>query len=126
MKIFIKYFLVGGFAAFIDISLFITFLHVLLIKWFWAALISFIVATAVNYLLSVQYVFESGVRFEKRNEVTLVFLVSGVGLVLNQLILFFGISILDIHPLLAKLFSTAIVFFWNFTVRSKIIFKDVK
>lgn len=126
MKRFIKYFLVGGFAAFVDISLFTTFLYYFSIGWFWAALMSFIAATAVNYILSIRHVFESGVRFKKRHEVGLVFLVSGIGLAINQLALYLGISILGINPLVAKVGSTGVVFFWNYVARSKIIFKNVK
>lgn len=82
-----RYFIVGGMAATVDISCFFLFTSILSIGWFQSSLASFILATLFNYFLSIKYVFRSGIRFQKHHEVLLIFLVSGTGLVINQLIL---------------------------------------
>ena len=124
MKTFFRYFAVGGAAAVVDFAVFGGLLYGFSVNWFWAALASFILATAVNYMLSIRHVFESGVRFNKGHEISLVFLVSGIGLVINQAVLYLAIGLLDFYPLAAKVVATGVVFFWNFFARSRFIFKS--
>lgn len=85
--------------------------------------VGFIIATAVNYFLSIRFVFESGVRFGFQKEISLVFLISLIGLGVNQAALYLGIGILGWDMLFIKLCATGAVFFWNFGARSQFIFK---
>ena len=113
----------GGLAAAVDIGFFTVAVKGFGFNWFLVALCSFTLATAVNYLLCIRYVFESGARFKKQAEVSLVFLVSGIGLVINQSILWLLIEMAGIDAVLSKLMATGIVFVWNYTARSRVIFK---
>lgn len=122
----VRYFFVGGIAAAIDISIFSVAVKVLEFDWFVVALYSFVIATAVNYMLSIRYVFESGVRFKRQAEVSLVFLVSGIGLVINQSVLWLLIEAVILDEVLSKLIATGSVFLWNYTARSLFIFKKLK
>lgn len=123
MRVFVRYFAVGGVSAAVDFCIFGLLVYGLGTPWFWAALVSFLLATTVNYILSVRHVFESGVRFKKHHEISLVFVVSSIGLAVNQFVLYVGIEQLALYPLLAKVMATGMVFFWNFLARSKFIFK---
>lgn len=118
-----RYFLVGGAAAAVDFSVFAVLYSALDWHWFPSATISFVMATAFNYALSVYFVFTSGVRFARFHEIGLVFLVSSVGLVMNQLALWIGFQMLQIDVYLAKVFATGAVFFWNFGARRYFIFR---
>ena len=113
----------GGLAATVDIGFFTVAVKGFGFNWFLVALCSFTLATVVNYLLSIRYVFESGIRFKKQAEVSLVFLVSGIGLVINQSVLWLLIESAGIDEVLSKLMATGTVFFWNYTARSRVIFK---
>ena len=123
MKV-VRYFFVGGIAALVDFGSFVFLIEVFGLGWFWAALIGFVLATAVNYLLSVRHVFESGVRFSRRHEVALVFLVSALGLLLNQTMLYILIDQQSLNVFLAKVLAMGVVFVWNFTARSRFVFSD--
>ena len=123
----IRYFFVGGAAAVVDIGLF--YLGAGIMEWNYLIVgtVSFSLATLVNYVLSVRVVFQSGVRYARHHEILLVFLISGVGLLLNQLILYLCVRTLDIEPLAtklltAKLIATACVFLWNYFMRSRFVF----
>lgn len=118
----IRYFFVGGAAAAVDFSVFAILVELTRLGWFWSALISFVLATAINYVLSVRHVFESGVRFARHHEVLLVFLVSGIGLAINQTVLYLLIDQQDLNVFLAKVLATGIVFVWNFLARSRFVF----
>ncbi len=121
---FIKYFFVGGIAALIDWVLFFILIKGFHIPWYFSAIISFTFATLANYVLSINHVFESGVRFQKKQEMALVFLVSLVGLGINQAILWLLISVAKTHLLLSKISATGVVFLWNYMIRHKFVFKE--
>ena len=119
-----RYFLVGGAAATVDFAVFALLLKVLEWHWFWSSAASFVLATAFNYVLSVIFVFTSGVRFGKRVEIGLVFLVSALGLAMNQFAMWIAFEQLGVHVFVAKVMATGAVFFWNFGIRRYFIFKS--
>lgn len=119
----VRYFFVGGVAASIDIGLFYIFAKQIGWNYFLVGAGSFSLATLANYILSVRHVFQSGVRFARHHEVMLVYLVSLVGLAVNQTVLYVGVEKLLIDLMYAKLLATAMVFFWNYGARAKFIFR---
>jgi len=119
-----RYLLVGGLAALVDILLFAVLVKGFDFNWLASAVFSFCVATLVNYLLSVRYVFESGVRFGKRHEMVLVFAVSTIGLLINQAVLGMLIEGGGIDVLLSKVAATGSVFFWNYGARRFLVFRE--
>ena len=95
-------------------------------SWFVAALVSFVVATAVNYVLSIRVVFSTGARFSMRHEIVLVFLASLVGLAINQRALWFFYRVVGWNVLIAKCIATGSAFLWNFSARNSFIFRESK
>ncbi len=123
---FIKYFFVGGIAALVDFLIFALFVKILKLPWFISGVTGFVLATLVNYLLSIKHVFASGARFKKHKEIILIFFVIFIGLIVNQLILWQCIDFLLLDTLIAKVTATGIVFFWNYAARNHFIFKAHK
>ena len=120
----VRYFAVGGMAAIVDIGFFFLFTGILDFGWFQSAVGSFVLATAVNYFLSIKYVFKSGIRFQKRHEILLIFLVSGTGLVINQLILWQLIENMSVNMLMSKIVATTLLFAWNYGLRKVVVFPE--
>jgi len=118
----IKYFFVGGAAAVVDIGLFSLFANLLGFPWFPVSICTFVLATLVNYLLSIRFVFESGARHRKHIEIIGVFAISTLALVVNQAVLYVAIEWLGWHLIISKIIATGTVFFWNYFGRSKLIF----
>ena len=121
MKI-VRYFFVGGVSAFIDIGLFTIFASYLKFPWATVSVITFTIATLVNYFLSIRFVFQSGVKYKKHYEVLGVFIISILALILNQMFLYLFIEAMNLHLVFAKCLATCILFLWNFYGRKKIIF----
>lgn len=119
-----RYFLVGGVAAGIDFLLFALLVKVFGFGWLGSAAFSFCVATLANYSLSIRHVFRSGARFGKQREMMLVFVVSAVGLVINQAVLAILIEWFGMDVLLSKVAATGSVFFWNYGARRHFIFRE--
>jgi putative flippase GtrA len=120
-KDFIKYFLVGGLSALADFIIFAAFYYIIK-NWFISGLISFCIATFLNYYLSIKFVFESGKRLRKSQEIFLVYLISFIGFTINQSILFLMIEKFNLNVYLSKIATTSIIFIWNFNGRKNFVF----
>lgn len=123
---FFTYFAVGGVAAVVDIAGFMVLTGVFKIAWFWAALVSFVAAATLNYVLSIRFAFESGVRFRRHHEFMLVLLVSAIGLLFNEAVLWALIEAVGVASLPAKVCATGIVFLWNYSARQNFIFRAAR
>lgn len=111
-----RYVVVGSTATLVDWLLFALFLYVLDWHYMLAGGISFILATLLNYLLSVKWVFVGG-RHSRRKEVTLIYVASGVGLLINLAVLYSLVEWLALHVFLAKVLASTSAFLWNFSAR---------
>ena len=121
MKI-LRYLIVGGVAASVDIGFFFLFAKLAGFNYLVVAPLGFVLATWVNYQLSVRHVFRSGARFTRGREIFLVYVVSVIGLLINQAALFVLVDRLGAELMLAKFTATIMVFFWNYGTRNKYVF----
>lgn len=128
------YLLVGGSAALLEWALFFLFfsgltkLDVFLLQTqtvLAATTLAFGTSTLYHYFLCNRFVFDSGSRYHKGTELSLVFLVSTIGLGWNLLLMWIFTSpvILGLNPMLSKIMASAIVTVWNYVSRKKWIFK---
>ena len=133
MKLFM-YLLVGGSAALLEWGLFFVFFSVLTYAGVFslqtqnvlaATTLAFATSTLYHYVLCNRFVFDSGSRYHKGTEVSLVFLVSAIGLGWNLLLMWIFTSpmLLGLNPMLSKIMASAIVTVWNYLSRKKWIFK---
>jgi putative flippase GtrA len=121
---FIKYFIVGGIAALINIIIFFIFAKVLRFNYFAIGALAFIVATFINYILSIKYVFKSGIRFDKQKELFWIYIVSIIGLIENEVILYLFVNLLHAEIMISQIIAIGIVFIWNYIARNNFVFKD--
>ncbi len=119
----VKYVGVGGAAALVEWSGFALLIGFAQLHYQVAVTVSFIAATAVNYVLSARFVFVRG-RHPAERELFLLYLVSAVGLALNLLFMLFFVGRLSIPAMPAKIASTGMVFFWNFGARKMWVFEN--
>jgi len=120
---FFRYVLVGGTAALVEWGSFFLFFYVVQIHYLLAVTGAFLLATGVNYVLSIKFVFSHG-RFPVHKEAFFVYLLSAIGLILNLGLMWLFVGILSINPMFSKITSTGIVLIWNFTSRKVFIFRD--
>ena len=117
-----RYIFVGGAAFLVDfISLFILTQYFGIFYLISAAL-AFILGLAVNYLLSVRWVFNNR-KLEKRSFEFGIFAIIGiVGLALNEFFIWFFTQDIQIFYLYSKILAAVIILFWNFFARKFILF----
>jgi len=118
-----KYAVAGGVAFvfdFFSLYLLTNFLH---IHYLTSAAISYMLGSAVHYVLSILFIFGSR-SFENRTlEFTIFALIGLVGLGLNEGIMWVFTGKLGFYYLYSKLIATFVIFFWNFSTRKLILFR---
>jgi putative flippase GtrA len=119
----VRYFFVGGIAALLDIVIFFLFAKILGINYLIIGAVGFVLATLLNYVLSIIYVFETRVRFTKGAEIFWVYIISLVGLFLHLLFLYLFIDLIQVEKMMGKLIAVAGVFLWNYLMKKNFIFK---
>ena len=128
----ILYLFVGGTAALVEWGLFYLFFYYLLAGLGLSVDTLTMVATALAFGLSTLYhyflgnilVFDSGSKYNKSKELSLVFLVSIMGLVFNLVLMYIFVGLLAWQPMFAKVLTSCIVVVWNYLSRKKWIFKS--
>ncbi len=118
-----KYCILGFFITGFDFAMLVSQVELLHVNYLIAASIAYVIASVLHYILSVKYVFtESNVN--NNTQAFIVFFIIGlVGLAMFESLMFFFVSHLHIHYILAKVFATGIIFTFNFASRKLILFK---
>ena len=118
----IRYGFVGGLAFIADYGSLYALTEWFGVPYLVSAAVAFIIGLTVNYILSNIIVFSTH-RLNNRWAEFLIFAIIGViGLGLNELIMYCAVELIGLHYMVAKLISTALVFFWNFFARKMTLF----
>lgn len=117
-----RYGFVGGIAFLVDFVFLYCLTEFVGLPYLVSAAISFILGLVTNYLLSTVWVFNQRVVANRSKEFIVFSVIGIIGLGFNELIMWFGSSVLPLYYLLSKIISTVIVFFWNFFARKYILF----
>ncbi len=127
---FMRYAVVGGIAFLVDFGILVAFQEIYFERFSWgvyiAAVAGFCSGLAVNYILSLLFVFIQEKDKGKGRSLG-AFAVFGtiglLGLVWTELGMWFGIEVLDWNYMLVKVFVTGAVLVWNYLGRKILIFK---
>ena len=117
-----RYGFVGGIAFVVDYGTLFLLTNYAGVPYLWSAAIAFILGLVTNYLLSISWVFRRNEAMKSWQEFLLFAIIGIVGLGFNEIIMYLGTDILQLHYMLSKLISTVIVFFWNFLARKYLLF----
>lgn len=120
---FVVYFFVGGVAALVEWGSFYTLHKVAGLHYMFCVVISFILSTYVNWILGRFTVFKKAKRNKKFEEISLVYLVSAIALLINIISMYFFVSLIHLPAMFSKVASTGIAFIWNFFSRKCFIYK---
>ena len=121
---FTKFSFVGVICTVLDYLLLAVLHEVVGIDELVSSAIAFSLSVIVNYLLSMQFVFKSEIESRRREFIIFVTL-SIIGLILNQILMYIGVRLLDIHYLIFKVAATFIVLIYNFFTRKIFIEKSI-
>lgn len=118
---FFRYIFVGGFAFLAD-----AFTLWLCEKWMnymIAAAIAFVVGLAVNYALSIWFVFSESLKVKNKVKEFVVYGIIGlIGLLITEGIMYLFTDVFGLYFLISKIIAAAIVLVWNFAARKVVLY----
>lgn len=116
-KEFTKFALVGLTSLAVEYSALLLLVELLNVDYLVSTTLAFILSVVVNYYLSLRFVFDHRDGMSRRREFTIFAVLSAVGLGLNDLYMFVGVTMFNIGYQLMKLISTFFVTWYNYFSR---------
>ena len=123
IKQILKFGVVGVLAFLIDYGVLYVLTEFAGVYYLLSGAISFTVSVTFNYIFSMKYVFSGRAGISRGKEFTIFVVLSILGLLLNQLLMWLGVELLHIYYMVTKIFATAVVMIYNFVTR-KIFFEE--
>lgn len=118
---FMKFAIVGIISFAVDWLLLIVLVEGLGADYLLSTSISFVASVALNYALSMRYVFDHRDDMSRKREFTIFAILSAVGLGMNDLFMFVGVTMLNIAYQAMKVIATFCVTWYNFFSRRKFL-----
>ncbi len=108
---------VGTVAFFIDYGTMVLLTEVFGMPYLISTTVGFIVSVVFNYFASMRFVFTHKEEMSRKREFAIFLVLSGIGLGLNDILMFLGTSIVGIDYRITKVLATAVVTLYNFVSR---------
>ena len=118
-----RYTFVGGVAFIVDFGLLFILTDFFDIHYLISAALAFLLGLTTNYVLSIVWVFNKRTLKNRWFEGGIFVLIGIIGLVFNELFIWFFTEHVHFHYLQSKVVSTAFVYLWNFLARKFILFR---
>ena len=84
--------------------------------------IAFLIASLINYYLSILMVFEAGKYSSRKKELIVFFIFTFLGVTINHIIIYICSNILMLRLFVSKLVSVILVTVFNFLTKKHIVF----
>ena len=127
IKQILKFGVVGFICFFIEFGVMVGLVELAGVSELIASAVGFTVSVIVNYILSITVVFDADKNANKIRQGVVFFILSLMGLGINQLIMWIGVEWLgrymDRAYMLVKIFATGVVMVFNFLTRKIFIEK---
>jgi len=119
---FFRYFVVGGVAFAVDFALLYLLTEFGHIHYLFSASVAFMVGIAVNYTLSVTWVFDHRSVNNRMHEFAIFATIGILGLAFNAALMWFFTELVGFYYLVSKMVAAALIFLFNFGTRKALLF----
>ena len=110
----VNFLIIGGIATIIDWLLYYVLYNYVKLSPLLANIISYTISTLYSYVVSVKFVFNVNKGNSKKKNFIIFVTLSIIGLLLSEGLIYLMVNVFNLHKMLAKIISTAIVMFFNF------------
>ena len=118
---FLKFAVVGLISFAVDWLLLVVLTDLCHVDYLMSTSVSFIVSVALNYALSVRYVFPHRDDMSRKREFTIFAILSAIGLGLTDVFMFVGVTMLNVAYQAMKIIATFCVTWYNYFSRRKFL-----
>jgi putative flippase GtrA len=120
---FLRYLMVGGVAFVADFATLFLLTDVGGLYYLHSSAIAFLVGLAVNYILSIRWVFAQRALDTWIYEFAIFAILGIIGLGLNQVLMYVFTDLANFHYLISKAVATIATLLWNFLSRKVLLFQ---
>jgi putative flippase GtrA len=120
---FVRYFWAGCLVFGLDLAVLVSLTELAGLHYLVANLFGFAVGLTAGYLLSIRWVFARRRLTRTRHEFMIFFILTLLGLALNQGLLWAGVEFAGLHYTLAKVVATGAGFVANFALKKAVLFR---
>lgn len=121
-----KYGVASVVALVVDFGALLILNHVFDVNYLVAATVAFLFGLIVNYAMSHNRVFTDPVLKNKSTNFIAFGLIGVIGLLANDIIIWFAHDKVGLSVFFAKMIAVAVVFFWNFLARRQLLYRGHK
>lgn len=118
---FIRYILIGNISNIVDFSCLYVLTEFVNIHYTISVAFAFLIGLVINHIIGILWIFGRSTH-NVYVEFLLVLIISIIGLILSEIIIFVLVEYMSLHYMISKFVSAVIVMFWNFYGRRKWIF----
>ncbi|WP_102371972.1 GtrA family protein [Enorma phocaeensis] len=118
---FLRFAVVGLISFAVDWLLLVVLTDLCHVDYLMSTSVSFTVSVALNYALSVRYVFPHRDDMSRKREFTIFAILSAIGLGLTDVFMFVGVTMLNIAYQAMKIIATFCVTWYNYFSRRKFL-----
>lgn len=119
---FFRYFVVGSVAFGVDFALLYLLTELAGLYYLFSASLAFMAGIAVNYALSVSWVFKHRSIDNRVHEFALFAVIGILGLVFNAALMWLFTELAGLHYLESKMVAAVLIFLFNFGARKALLF----
>jgi putative flippase GtrA len=117
-----RYTIVGGVAYIVDFGSLFFFTEWMHFHYLVSAALAFLLGLITNYYMSVSWVFGRRTSKNKFYEFIVFSVIGVVGLLLNELFMWYFTEHVGFHYMVSKVAATIFIFAWNFVARKLTLF----
>lgn len=118
----VRYFTMAVVIVFIELAAF-QIIYLASVSYYMATILSFIIGTVLNWIFCRKYVFGAS-RHSASAEFLMILGASIVGVLIQLMAVYIIAGLLKLWPLIGKILSLLVSFFWNYWFRNRFIFNE--
>ena len=119
----LSYLIVGALATIVEWTFFYLFNNVCNLHYQVATVIAIVISTFSNWMFGRLLTFRNAEKKSLIAEISKIYLVSIVGLLLNMFLMWIFVEKIDLTEMISKIIATCIVFSYNYSIRKFFIYK---